>query len=62
MNMYLCRQCIFTMQINSTYGVDASVLVQMSTESAMTAIMHRYKFQTPFIVLVGRLTSVAALV
>ena len=50
------------MQINSTYGVDASVLVQMSTESAMTAIMHRYKFQTPFIVLIGRLTSVAALV
>ena len=32
---------------NSTYGADASVLVQMSTESAQTTCMHCYKFQTP---------------
>ena len=33
--------------INSTYGADASVLLQMSTESAQITCMHCYKFQTP---------------
>ena len=52
--------------INSTYRVDAIVLVQMSTESAQTTCMHCYKFQhlqTPctVLVLVGKLTPVAAL-
>ena len=51
--------------INSTYGADAMVLVQMSTESAQTTCMHYYKFQhlqTPCVlVLVGKLTPVAAL-
>ena len=31
--------------INSTYGADASVLVQMSTESAQTTCMHCYKLK-----------------
>ena len=34
--------------INSTYGADASVLVQMNTESAQTTCMHCYKFQNTY--------------
>ena len=49
--------------ISSTYGADASVLVQMNTESAQTTCMHCYKFQNTYRhhVLVGRFTSVTAL-
>ena len=38
------RPTIVTYKINSTYGADASVLVQMNTESAQTTCMHCYKF------------------
>ena len=41
--MYDIPEVQFT--INSTYGVDASVLVQMSTESAQTTCMHFYNFK-----------------
>ena len=35
------------LNINSTYSADASMLVQMSTESAQSTCMHCYKSQTP---------------
>ena len=48
-------------EINSTYGADASVLVQNNTESAhvQTTYMHCYKFQNTYRhhVLVGIFTS-----
>ena len=55
---------IVPLKINSTYGADASVLVQMSTESAQTTGMHCYKFPTTadtMYYLIGRLASVVAL-
>ena len=55
--------------INSTYGADASVLVQISFESAQTTCMQHALLQisTPLqtpcnSLIVGRLASVAALV
>ena len=44
------------MVINSTYGADASVLVQMSTDSPQTTCMHCYNLkhlQTPCSTLVS---------
>ena len=51
-----------TNRFNSTYGGDASVLVQMSTESGQTTCVHCYKFQAPagIMYLQADLTSVAA--
>ena len=48
-------------RINSTNDAAASVLVQMSTESAQTTWMHCYNLKNLQTLIVGRLTSVAAL-
>ena len=37
-----------TKLINSIYGADASVLVQMNTESPQTTCIHCYKFWNPY--------------